>query len=382
MSSEKNATNEEAPLAGTAPVEEEGTNKPKKIDRVSLWTAIIVGLCVLIFCLHILADKYTPYTSNGRIEAFVVPIVPQVSGPLTSVNVVHNQFVTEGQVLAVVDTAKYELAVRRAQADLQLATQTSEADIAAVTTAQARVAEAEANLRNAQVKGQRIIKLSKQGAASLSRADDARSRIEASKAKLASARSELEKAKSHLGETGEDNAKVRSALTALETAQLDLKRSTLRAPSDGIITNLTVDVGHYAATGAPVMTFLATKFVWIQADMRENSLLNIKKDDPVELVLDAAPGHIFKGKVLSVGYGVSDNAGNTLGGLTTVQPSQGWLRQAQHMPVLIAFTDGSAKEFKRMGGQVNVIVYTSNKPVLNTLGRFWIRMISFLSHAY
>ncbi len=363
-------------------MEEEGTNKPKKIDRVSLWTAIIVGLCVLIFCLHILADKYTPYTSNGRIEAFVVPIVPQVSGPLTSVNVVHNQFVTEGQVLAVVDTAKYELAVRRAQADLQLATQTSEADIAAVTTAQARVAEAEANLRNAQVKGQRIITLSKQGAASLSRADDARSRIEASKAKLASARSELEKAKSHLGETGEDNAKVRSALTALETAQLDLKRSTLRAPSDGIITNLTVDVGHYAATGAPVMTFLATKFVWIQADMRENSLLNIKKDDPVELVLDAAPGHIFKGKVLSVGYGVSDNAGNTLGGLTTVQPSQGWLRQAQHMPVLIAFTDGSAKEFKRMGGQVNVIVYTSNKPVLNTLGRFWIRMISFLSHAY
>lgn len=382
MSSEKNATKEAPPIADTAPVEEEGSNKPKKIDRVSLWTAIIVGLCVLVFCLHILADKYTPYTSNGRIEAFVVPIVPQVSGPLTSVNVANNQFVTEGQVLAVVDTAKYELAVRRAQADLQLATQTSEADIAAVTTAQARVTEAEANLRNAQVKGQRIIKLSKQGAASLSRADDARSRIEASKAKLASARSELEKAKSHLGETGEDNAKVRSALTALETAQLDLKRSTLRAPSDGIITNLTVDVGHYAATGAPVMTFLATKFVWIQADMRENSLLNIKKDDPVELVLDAAPGHIFKGKVLSVGYGVSDNAGNTLGGLTTVQPSQGWLRQAQHMPVLIAFTDGSGKEFKRMGGQVNVIVYTSNKPVLNTLGRFWIRMISFLSHAY
>lgn len=382
MSSEKTATKEEVPRADTAPVQEEGNDKKKKIDPVSLWTAIIVGLCVLIFCLHILADKYTPYTSNGRIEAFVVPIVPQVSGPLTSVNVTNNQFVTEGQVLAVVDTAKYELAVRRAQADLQLATQTSEADIAAVTTAQARVTEAEANLRNAQVKGQRIIKLSKQGAASLSRADDARSRIEASKAKLASARSELEKAKSHLGETGEDNAKVRSALTALETAQLDLQRSTIRAPSDGIITNLTVDVGHYAATGAPVMTFLATKFVWIQADMRENSLLNIKKDDSVELVLDAAPGHIFNGKVLSVGFGVSDNAGNTLGGLSTVQPTQGWLRQAQHMPVLIAFTDDTAKRFKRMGGQVNVIIYTGNRPVLNTLGRFWIRMISFLSHIY
>ena len=382
MSSEKTATKEEAPAVDAATVEEEGSAKKKKIDPVSLWTAIVVGLCLLIFCLHVLADKYTPYTSNGRIEAFVVPIVPQVSGSLTSVNVTNNQFVTERQVLAVVDTAKYELAVRRAQADLQLATQTSEADIATVTTAQARVAEAEANLRNAQVKGQRIIKLSKQGAASLSRADDARSRIEGSKAKLASARSELEKAKSNLGKTGEDNAKVRSALTALEIAQLDLRRSTIRAPSDGVITNLTVDVGHYAATGVPVMTFIATKFVWIQADMRENSLLNIKKNDPVELVLDAAPGHIFKGEVVSVGFGVSDNAGNTLGRLKTVQPTQGWLRQAQHLPVLIAFTDDAAKGFKRVGGQVNVIVYTGNRPLLNTLGRFWIRMISFLSHIY
>ncbi len=382
MSSEKTATKEETPAVDAATVEEEGSAKKKKIDPVSLWTAIVVGLCLLIFCLHVLADKYTPYTSNGRIEAFVVPIVPQVSGSLTSVNVTNNQFVTEGQVLAVVDTAKYELAVRRAQADLQLATQTSEADIATVTTAQARVAEAEANLRNAQVKGQRIIKLSKQGAASLSRADDARSRIEGSKAKLASARSELEKAKSNLGKTGEDNAKVRSALTALEIAQLDLRRSTIRAPSDGVITNLTVDVGHYAATGVPVMTFIATKFVWIQADMRENSLLNIKKNDPVELVLDAAPGHVFKGEVVSVGFGVSDNTGNTLGSLTTVQPTQGWLRQAQHLPVLIAFTDDAAKGFKRVGGQVNVIVYTGNRPLLNTLGRFWIRMISFLSHIY
>lgn len=380
MSSEKTATKEDAPSVDAVTVEE-GSAK-KKIDPVSLWTAIIVGCCVVIFCLHILADKYTPYTSNGRIEAFVVPIVPQVSGPLTSVNVTNNEFVTEGQVLAVIDTAKYKLAVRRAQADLQLATQTSEADIAAVTTAQARVTEAEANLRNAQVKGQRIIKLSKQGAASLSRADDARSRIEASKAKLASTRSELEKAKSNLGKTGEDNAKVQSALTALETAQLDLRRSTIRAPSDGVITNQTVDVGHYAATGAPVMTFIATKFVWIQADMRENSLLNIKKNDPVELVLDAAPGHVFKGEVVSVGFGVSDNAGNTLGSLTSVQPTQGWLRQAQHMPVLIAFTDDAAKGFKRVGGQVNVIVYTGNRPLLNTLGRFWIRMISFLSHIY
>lgn len=375
-------TQEEKPETPETSSEEAKAETAKKTSPVRLWTGAAVALCIAIFVGHVLADKYTPYTSNGRIEAYVVPIVPQVSGALTRVNVTNNQFVTGDQVLAVIDSAKYELAVRRAKADLQQATQTSEADVSGVSTAQAKVAEAEANLKNAEVKGQRIIKLSKQGAASISRADDARSKIEASKAKLASARSELEKAKSNLGGTGQDNARVRSALVALETAQLDLARSSIRAPGDGIITNLTIDVGHYASTGAPLMTFIATRQVWIQADMRENTLLNIKKGNLVELVLDAAPGRVFKGEVMSVGYGVSDNTANSLGGLTTVQPTQGWLRQAQHMPVLIRFADDATKGFKRAGGQVNVIIYTGDHMLLNSFGRLWIRMISLLSHLY
>lgn len=358
------------------------TDKKEKIDPVKIWAGGAVVLCLLMFIGHLLADKYTPYTNNGRIEAFVVPIVPQVSGPLTEVYAENNQIVENDQVLAVIDSTKYELAVQQAQADLQMATQTTQADVSAVTTAQAKVAEVEANLRNTIIKGERIIRLSEQGAASLSRADDARTQITASKAKLASARSELEKAKSNLGDTGQDNAKIKAAFAALEAAQLDYTRSTIRAPSDGVITNLTIDVGQYAAAGSPLMTFISTRSVWIQADMRENCLANIKNGNTVEIVLDAAPGRVFKGEVLSVGYGVSDNTGNALGSLTTVQPTQGWLRQAQHMPVLIGFTDNESRTFRRVGGQANVIIYTGDNLLLNSLGRFWIRLISLLSHAY
>ena len=359
-----------------------GDSDVKQQSPVKRWTAVSLCICLLIFTGHILADKFTPYTSNGRIEAYVVPIVPQVSGVLTEVNVENNELVENGQVLAVVDSSKYQLAVHKAEADLEKAIQSSAVDMSGVTTAQARVAEAEANLENAKVKGERIIGLSKKGAASISRADDARSRIEASKAKLASARSELEKAKSKLGNTGKNNAQVKVALTALETAQLDLERSSITAPSGGIITNLTIDVGQYASTGSPLMTFISTKSIWIQADMRENSLVNIKRGNPVELVLDAAPGHVFNGEVISVGYGVSDNVNNTLGSLTTVQPTQGWLRQAQHIPVLIKFSDDKSHGFKRVGGQANVIVYTGDNVLLNTLGKIWIRLISFFSHVY
>lgn len=375
MSSDESKTNEPAS-------EIDKVQQPARKDPVKIWTAITLFVCVLIFIGHLLADKYTPYTSNGRIEAYVVPIVPQVSGVLTEVNVNNNEVVSNQQILAVIDSSKYKLAVRKAEADLEKATQASAVDMSGVTTAQARVAEAEANLKNAKVKGERIIGLSKKGAASVSRADDARSRIEASKAKLASAKSELEKAKSKLGNTGKNNAQVKVAIAALETAQLDLARSSITAPSGGIITNLTIDVGQYASTGSPLMTFISTGFVWIQADMRENSLLNVKQGDSVEIVLDAAPGHVFKGKVLSVGFGVSDNVGNTLGGLTTVQPKQGWLRQAQHIPVLIEFSDEESRGFKRVGGQANVIVYTGENAILNTLGKIWIRLISFFSHLY
>lgn len=118
MSDEKQ-NQEEKPDSSANKVEASKAEEKKKEPPIKLWTGAAVALCIAIFAGHLLADKYTPYTSNGRIEAFVVPIVPQVSGALTQVNVTNNQFVTNDQVLAVVDSAKYELAVRRSQADLR-----------------------------------------------------------------------------------------------------------------------------------------------------------------------------------------------------------------------------------------------------------------------
>lgn len=362
--------------------EESNSETAAKKSTVSKWTGIVICLCILMLVLHVLSDKYTPYTSNGRINAFVVPIVPQVSGTLTEVDVANNQLVKEDQVLAVVDSTRYEYAVERAQADLQLATQTSEADVSGVASAQAKVSEAQANLTNAEVKGKRIIKLAEQGAASQSRADDAKSKIQANKARLASAQSELERAKSKLGGTGLDNAQVQQALAAMDSAQFDLYHSSIRAPSDGIITNLAIDIGHFASTGVPVMTFISMRNVWVQADFRENALINIKAGNGVELVLDAAPGRVFKGEVLSVGYGVSDSSSTNIGGLTTVQTTQGWLRQAQHIPVLIRFSDEESQGFKRVGGQVNAVIFTDGHPIMKTIGKVWIRIVSLMSHLY
>jgi len=130
------------------------------------------------------------------------------------------------------------------------------------------------------------------------------------------------------------------------------------------------------------MTFISTRHVWIQADIREKALINIKPGNQVDVVLDAAPGKVFIGEVVSVGYGVSDNAKDNMGGLTTVKTTQAWLRQAQHIPVLIKFSDDESKGYKRVGGQVNVIIYTDGHPIMKAIGKAWIKVIAILSHLY
>ena len=63
--------------------------------------------------------------------------------------------------------------------------------------------------------------------------------------------------------------------------------------------------------------------------------------------------------------------------------TQGWLRESQHFPVLVDFgEDGASKGYKRAGGQANVIIYTGDSAILNGCGKFWVRLISKLSHIY
>ena len=123
---------------------------------------------------------------------------------------------------------------------------------------------------------------------------------------------------------------------ALEQAQLDLAFSTIVASASGYIESFSIDEGYYASAGQPLATIVSETDTWIQADMKENNLSNIKLGDPVEFSLDVAPGKVFKGKVRSIGYGVS--TGNTnRGDLPSISGAQGWLRDPQRFPIIVSF---------------------------------------------
>ena len=354
----------------------------KKADPVRRVSHIVLLIVLLLFTWYVFADRLAPWTDQARVQTYVIPIVSQVSGRVIEVNVNQDQAVNPGDVLFKIDPVDYELAVENAETALELAGQEIGAGTATVTSAQAGVVVAETQLDYVKAQSARVFELEEQELFSRSEGDKARAAVQAAQAVLVNARAALDKARQSLGKAGKENPRFRSALAALKKTQLDLSRTTTLAPSLGGITNLQIEVGHYANAGSPVMTFIEAENAWIRADFRENNIGNIKPGNAVDIVLDVAPGKIFKGKVSSVGFAVDSSASGEAGELASVSSRSGWLRDAQRFPVIIRFDDDSSKGLRRVGGQADVLVYTGSNKIINSMGRWWIRALSWFSYIY
>ena len=364
---------------------QEAEAAPPAKDPVRKWTFIILALCIVLTGLYLVADRQTPFTTQARVHAFVVPIAPQVSGNVISVEVQNNEQVTAGQVLIRIDPTDYELAVANAEAALQVTQQSIDAGVAGVEAAEANVEAARASLWRSEQDAVRMRRIRDEdpGAISQRRIDQAEASFAAAKARLAAVRASLESARSALGEVGENNADILRAQAALDKARVDLERTVLIAPRDGFITGMRIDQGNFAGAGAPLMTFIATHEVWVRADLTENNLGHVKAGNRAELTFDVQPGRIFEGRISETGYGVQVDS-NALGTLPTIDNQRNWLRDAQRFPVLIDVeTNEDPQQIGlRVGSQVSVIVYTGDNWLLNFLGRIYIRAVAILSYAY
>ncbi len=367
-----------------APGEEAGDAGPEGRDPVRRGVLLLLAVAALIFVWYVLADRYTPFTDQARIEALVVPIVPRVGGYVAELDVRLHSVVEPGQQLLRLDQRPFQLAVQSAQAGFEDALQQVGAQSAGVEAAAAQLGVSEAGLDRAQRNFDRVQAIQEQSPGALSQADRDRTETALMQAQelVAAAEAGLKAATVQLGVEGEGNPRVRSAIAALQKAELDLAFTTLHAPAGGVIENFTVDVGHFAAAGQPVGTLITTSDVWIQADMRENNLGRIETGDPVEIVLDIAPGRVFRGTVRSVGSGVSTGPSGSRGQLEQVSSSSGWLRDPQRFPVVITFDQGQAIGLRRVGGQADIVIYTGGGAILNAIAWLRLRLVSWSSPAF
>jgi len=365
--------------------EQEQTSPRPSMDPVRKWTFIVLIAAGVLLGWSLVADRITPYTSQARVHALVVPIAPEVSGTVTEVLVGNNQFVDAGQALFQIERNRYQLTVETARANLQQARQATGASTASVDAAEAAVTSARANLKQAEQDAVRLRRIKKEdpGALSDRRIETAEATLSAARGQLGSAVANLEKARQDLGEAGDNNARILEAQAALEQAELNLQRTTIRALDNGLVTDVRVNSGIFATAGAPQMTFIATHNIWVQADFTENNLGNIKPGDAVEVTFDVLPGRVFAGKIRGIGFGIAVNSA-PLGSLPTIENDRQWLRDEQRFAVVVDFniSDADDRLNLRVGAQASVIVYTGGNWLFNVAGKIYVRFASIMSYAY
>ena len=351
--------------------------------------ALIIGL-LIVFSLgwYLLADRFTPFTTQARVQGYVVGVAPKVAGVVTQVWVRNNQAVEAAQPLFEIDPSQYQIALKRAQSDLGNARSQVDAGTAAVESARANLRAALANELKAEKDYTRLARLHREdpGTISVRRLEVSQASLDQARAKVSAAEAGIQQAIEQKGGDDDDsNAILKSAQSALEKAQLDLANTVVKASSRGVITDLRAEVGQYAGTGSPVMTLVAIDDVWINAEFTENNLGHMRPGRSVEILFDALPGQTFQGEVRSIGLGISAGQAQPPGNLPTVENNRDWLRQAQRFPVVIGFDitqQESLRRQLRVGGQASVIVYSSEGGLLRMLGRAYIRLKSWLSYAY
>ena len=345
-----------------------------------------VAIAIVVFVWYLAADRHTPFTSNARVKAVVTPIVPKVSGTIVDMPVASGAFVEAGALLAQIDRRPFEIALARAQADLEVATQAVGANSAEVERAQAKLVQARADLENTRLQSARIFELERKDLIAVARADDARTSVSNAEAAVSVAQAELERARQNLGEEGEENPQVRAALADLAEAQLNLSYTELRAPAQGGSPDLIISEGAEAQAGQQLMAFVDSQNVWVEAYLKENNFGNLKIGDPVKVVLDTHPGRVLEGRVDSL-TGAASLGNPPRDGLPRPPANSGWLRAPQRFPVRIILPDYERGDqaddvMFLLNGQADVVVFTGDNPVLNTIGNAYIRVLSWLSYAY
>lgn len=374
-----------------ADVANDNSEKPAAEAKASVKKGTITVFSVIVLSLiwYLLADRFTPYTDQARVQGYVVGVAPKVAGVVTQVWVTNNKKVQEDQPLFQIDPSQYQIALLKAQSDLESARRQVDAGSATVESARANLRAALANEQKAVKDTRRLERLYREDPGTISKR-----RIEISQATLDQARAGVTAAKADIqraieqkgGDDDKNNAILNAALSVVEKAKLDLANTKVTASTKGIITDLRAEVGQYAGTGSPVLTLISLNDVWINAEFTENNLGHLHPGSRVEILFDVLPGRVFTGEVRSIGLGVS--TGQTqppAGTLPTIQNNRDWLRQSQRFPVVIGFDVEQAQDFYeqlRIGGQASVIAYAEGHGILNFLGKIYIRLMSLFSYAY
>lgn len=333
----------------------------------------------LLFAYFLLADLKMPLTPQAMATRGVVKVAPQVSGRLMSVHVRNNQSVHKGDLLFELDPAPFRLAVEQAQLALEQARQENARLDANIAAADADLSAANTRYQLAERQARRVNALYERHLIAQQQKEDADGALRTAQAALEASQATLVQLKVSRGESGEANLRLRQAHNNLERATLNLAYSRVSAEQDGVVTNLQLEQGAYAAAGSPLLALVADQLEVI-ADFREKALRGAEQGDRALVVFDGRPGSLYPAHIDSLDAGVSAGQFDANGQLATPTQSDRWVRDAQRLRLRLHL-DEVAQTRLPSGARATVQLLPEN-PLLALLARAQITLISLLHYIY
>jgi membrane fusion protein, multidrug efflux system len=281
-----------------------------------------------------LEGQHKVTTDNAYVGAPMAQINSQTSGQILAVRVQDTQTVRAGDILATIDPADASLVAQKAQADYERALQRVAQYHAQEAASEAQVRARQADFDRAELDYARRRELASTGAVSQEELSASRSVYDAARANLAAAQQSLEAQRVLTrGWTVEDHPEAVMAKAALDTATLNLERTVIRAPIDGIVTQKRVEVGQRIDPGQPMMSIAPIAAAYVDANFKEGQLGKVKVGQAVELKSDLY-GH-------DVTYhGVVEGLGGGTGSAFAIIPAQNatgnWIKVVQRVPVRVS----------------------------------------------
>ena len=336
-----------------------------KAKRKKLFGMLAGGIALIgggYYAMDALVWSKHAVTDNAYVGADVAQITPLVGGPVSEVLVQDAQQVRKGDVLVRLDDTDAKIAVARAEADLAnairkvrgtFATDSGlDAQIAARAADEARasaeIAAAQANVEKARIDLQRREALAASGAVSGDELTTARNAYNTAAARLRSAQAARTQASATrnaaigtrdanlaliAGTTVENNPEVLAARAALAQTRVDLARTEIRAPVDGVVSQRKVQVGQRVQPGAQLMVVVPVHAAYVDANFKEVELKKVKPGQSVELTSDLyGEDVVFHGKVM----GFSGGTGAAFALVPAQNATGNWIKVVQRLPTRIA----------------------------------------------
>jgi len=327
----------------------------KFVARNKLVTCFIIILIIgfgYYFFLHI-----HPRTDNAFVVANVRPVSAFVPGHITDIYVENNQKVKKGDKLLTVYKVPYELAVETLKSQLSASEFNTSALKEQIHKSKLNIKVNKAKYENAEYLSKQAVALYNTRAVSQKSAEQLTRNMDEAKAELDMAVSSLI-INEELYKRSLANDKV--LRSKLADANVNLSLTTIYAQSDGLISNMFVSVGTYANRGEALFSFIDTNKWWVQANLKETELSNVRKGQTVNVRLWLYPHHEIKGIVGNIGWNVDRQLTSAKTALPIVEKENEWFLLPQRFPVQIELLDHDFVKYPlHVGASATVIVNVS-----------------------